>query len=247
MTYDPTRPFWDKGTPGEPSTLADREDHRKALSQQEVIAAMSPEERLNYIDSIQSEATSLANSAGAAYMIDEQKLLASWLVNARVAAASLNTFRNPNNLVENREKRCLEQQEALAVALYKLGQIDEALSIATAAPFPDLVTHITWIKAAIDHEDDLTHDCPRGTAPIEIGGRETTAILDRRVEAELVFSARHAHLVHVWVCTVCGETNATIETPERQARQTPNLHRTINEAFQKREPLNRFQQLITEE
>lgn len=244
--FNPSRPWWDKGTPGTPSTLTDLDDHRKELSRQEVIAAMPPEDRLNYLDSIQVEATSLANSAGAKFMLPEQQFLASWQVNARVAAASLNSFRNPNNLVENRNDRIKEQQYALAVNLYRLGQIDSALAV--AAPFPALVAHITWIAAAIQHEDDLTHDCPRESASVEIAGKDVDGVADRRVEEEVVFSARHGYLVHVWVCSICGEANATAEIPERQQRYTPALHRAIDKAFQEGDgkSLDGFRRLLTE-
>lgn len=244
--YNPTRPAWDTSTPGEPSTLADREDHKKEMTQQEVILAMSPEERLNYFDSIQSEAVSLANSPGAAFMVPEQALIAGWTTTARVAAACLTTFRDPGRIVEYREERIREQERILATSLYRLGQIDSALSV--AAPYPDLVAHIQWIAAAIDHEDDLTHDCPRPTGTIEIAGKgEVEVELDRRYDAEMVFSARHGRVVHVWVCSVCNEANATVEAPERQARQTRSLHKAIDRIFktpEEGETLAPFQNML---
>jgi hypothetical protein len=237
---------WDESVDGPNPVLADREVHLKELTRQETLLAMSPEERLNYLDGIQAEAISLANSRGAEFMLPEQHFLARWQTNAKVAAASLHTFQDPERTVENREAQIKEQRYALATALYKLGQTENALMM--AAPFPELVEHINWIQAAVDLDDELltTHDCvrPKGET-VTHNGKNIETKLNRRSEAEEVFSERHGAVVHVWVCSVCGEANATVEIPERQARDA-SLHAAIDRDFKAGKSLTYYQSLSAE-
>lgn len=239
------KPEWDQSKDGLSRALSNTEEHQKELTRQETIMAMSPEERLNYLDSIQTEAASLANSRGAAYMTPEQHFLNSWQVNARVAAANLHVFRNPLNVVENREQQITDQRYTLATALYKLGRTADALMM--AEPFPALVDHILWIQAAVDHDDSLEHACPRPVVgTVSFAGKPVEQKANRRTNAEDVFSERHGALVHVWECSICGEANATIETPERQMRDAA-LHATIDKAFKAGERLTQFEAMLGDE
>jgi hypothetical protein len=238
-----TKPDWDKSKEGEAPALTDRDAHIKELKRHEMILAMSPEDRLNYLDSIHREAESLANSRGADMMTPEQVFLVQWQGHASVAAASLHMFQNRDNVVENREERVAEQRRNLAVALYKLGQIESALTI--AAPFPELVEHIAWIRLAIVNENDLvSHDCPRRVVgTVNFQGREIEQLADRRTMAEEVFSESHGALVKVWVCSECGEANATIESPERQQRHG-QFHAAIHRDFTAGKPLTQYEALL---
>jgi len=243
------KPEWDESQDGPNPVLADLADpdsiHRKELTRQEAILAMSPEERLSYLEGIQAEAVSLANSRGASLMTPEQHFLNAWQTNARVAAASLHVFRDPLRTVENREERVSEQRYALATALYKLGRTQDALML--AEPFPVLIDRINWIQAAVDHDDSLEHNCPRQVVgTVMLAGHEVEQKANRRTEAEQVFSERHGALVHVWECSVCGDANATVETPERQARDA-SLHAQIDATFKAGKPLTRFEAMLGDE
>lgn len=228
-TFNPTKPAWDHRIDGEHPTLIDREAHKKTLARHEELMAMPVEERLAVIDAKAEEARALADSPAQGEMTAEQEFLSQWGTHARAAAASLHVFNSTTNVVEERERKIVEQQRMFATALYKLGEIGAALAVAAA--FPDLLEKIKWIRVAIDHDDDLTHDCPRPLRTTEHKGKEVEIELDRRYDAETVFSQRHGKLVHCWTCTECGEANATVETPERHLVFTSAQHTAIDKVF----------------
>lgn len=230
--YDPTRPAWDASQPGalpEPLTDAFTRSAKAAAQQEDNLRQMeslSHDERLNRLDAMQSEAISLANSRGAGLMTDEQRFITTWTREATVAAGSLFVFQNPVNQVEDREAKIIDCKRRLAVAMYKLGKITEALMM--AAPFADLVSHIQFIQDAKELPDDefLNHPCPRPQ-----GRQDGKAIeLDRRWNSEEVISEIHGGLVKVWMCQVCGLANAVPDVPDRQVRYDASMHAAIHAA-----------------
>lgn len=228
--YNPHRPPWDTSKDGElPKELVDvfaesKKIAAKQVAELEQLESLSIEERLSRMDAIQIEASALANSRGSDLMTDEQRFIVGWQREATVAASQLLVFRNPNNQVEDRESKVEDCTRTLATALYKLGKINDALAI--AIPFPELTSHIKSIAAARDKPDAELHShfCQRPEALQD----EKVIELDRRSETEEVFSELHGKLVKVWLCSVCGEANATPDAPERQQRYDAVMHSTIH-------------------
>jgi len=235
--FDPARPAWDTSKPGGlPKSLREAFEASKKIAdaQQgllEEVAALSPEQRIARLEEIQTEALLLANSPGQSLMTPEQHFIHSWQNELTVARAGLNDSTNLKYRVERRWRKIKKYTRRVATALYKLGRINEALEC--ASPFPDLVEHITWIKNSlgVPDEDLHTHACPRPQGLIEGKQAET----DRRWNEEDIFSEKHGKLAHVWVCQVCGEANATPETPERQRRYTEQSRAITHAALMKNE------------
>jgi hypothetical protein len=228
--YNPHRPDWDKSKDGElPEELSDEfANSAKIAKAQEKewdeLQALTPEQRLDRLDAIQIEASNLANSQGASLMTPEQQFIVQWQRGATVAASQLLVFQNPNNKVEDREAKVEECKRTLATALYKLGNIPDALAI--ASPFPELVSHIQSIQAAKEKPDAELHShfCSRPEALQD----DKVIELDRHWNTEEVFSELHGKKVNVWECTVCGCKNASPEVPERQARYDASMMAAIH-------------------
>lgn len=236
--YDPKRPLWDKSQDGPlPEPLADAFTiSAKLAAKQEdelqQLESLSLEDRLNRLDEMQTEAISLANSRAADLMTFQQQFLVQWQREATVAAASLQVFTDPSNHVENREEKIEVCQRALATALYKLGRIDEACSVAELLSTPELLYHIREIQKAKEKDDSelQAHACQRSVATIEHRGGEVEIEIDRRFNTEDVMSELHGQLVHCWRCTQCGEMNASPDTPTRQQRYTDEMRTQIHTA-----------------
>lgn len=233
--YDPNRPVWDKSQPGTlPEELTDAiAPSAKLATEQETMVeelqSLSPEKMLDRLDAIQSQANVMANSMGAALMTHEQDFIYGWQRQKTVAEESLKAFENPDYAVEEREYKIETCKRNLATALYKLGQIDAALSVAYSIPDSELVGHIYNIQWALDAPDSdiKTHSCPRPVARLEHQGKDVQIELDRRWASEEVFSLRHGQLAHVWKCTQCGFANASPDIPERQQRYVESHTKTL--------------------
>jgi hypothetical protein len=192
-----SRPDWDESKPGShPALTLELTDAEKAA-----------------VKAKEQEAVGLADSRASGMMTDEQKLIAGWMQSENVARSSLDTFSNPDVNVDERETRIAEQKQALAQALYKLGRLDEALVYADQT----LSDRIIAVAEAIQVDDQLDpHECPRPTSMVDHFGQQVEIELDRRWAEEQILSPRHGQVVWVWHCQVCGQLNATPETPERQ-------------------------------
>ena len=234
--FNPNKPEWDKSLPGAlPEALADaiKPSAKLAVEQEALVddlAMLTPEQRLDRLDAIHTEAASLANSHGASYMTHEQDFIYGWQRQRDVATASIVEFeKNPEQYAEE----LIILRGTLATALYKLGMLDDALAVARRIPDVGLVEKIEWIRDALDYPDaDLqAHICPRPTAIVEHQGKDVTIELDRRWASEEVMSLKHGALAFVWICSVCGVANATPEIPERQQRYTESMRMQIHAAI----------------
>jgi hypothetical protein len=228
--YDPTKPKWDSSQDGAlPEELSDEfaNSAKIAKAQEkewEELEKLTPEQRLDRLDAIQTEATNLANSWGAGEMTPEQQFIVQQQHEATVAASQLLVFQNPNNKVDDRESKVRDCRRALATALYKLGKLDDALAI--ASPFPELVTYIQALQIAISKPDEdlQNHSCERLQS--EQDGKPIE--LDRHSVIEEIFSLRHGKKVYVWQCGICFELNACAEKPERQVKYDSTMLATIH-------------------
>lgn len=209
-----TKPEWDESKEGRNPALADLGDHKKTLAAH---ALLTPDAlAAAHSAAIHAEAASLMNSPAQALMVPEQKFLATWQQHEAVARASLEMFSNPDLQVDDREAKITQQRSALATALYKLGRLGEALHLLSETD--PLYQRIYDVMEAITKPDTLEHECPREVSTIDGPRGEVEIELDRRVAEEEIFSPQHQKVVSIYRCSICGELNATPETPERQQR-----------------------------
>lgn len=103
---------------------------------------------------------------------------------------------------------------ALADALIDLGRFEEA-----AATCVDVAEYAGIVGQACARPDSWDCGCTRERVTATQGNQQIVLELDRRAPRGFVYSPNHNDVVTLYQCRHCGEANAMLDPPDRQANR----------------------------